>query len=240
MDVEAALYEVDAFLVELDHNRVLASTTAPASVEPFRGSEDAVTRLLPLVRGIARELDPNLASRLQAAAGRWKWLQARRAAVELQGLLQNAARLATILGPTGPQLAATGLHPAVWGPAASLWDGRYYRHAVQAAATVVDEHLQARLGRDDITGAPLVTQAFSTDPPSVNSPRLRFRGIPPNSQTWQSLHEGAMFFGRGCMLAIRNPVTHHSAELEPQIALEQLAALSVLARWIDEAEVVTA
>jgi hypothetical protein len=39
------------------------------------------------------------------------------------------------------------------------------------------------------------------------------------------------------MLAIRNPATHDLAQPDGQVALEYLAALSILARWIDEAEV---
>jgi hypothetical protein len=39
------------------------------------------------------------------------------------------------------------------------------------------------------------------------------------------------------MKAIRNIVTHRHEQPDPQTALEQLAALSVLARWVDEADV---
>lgn len=42
------------------------------------------------------------------------------------------------------------------------------------------------------------------------------------------------------MMAIRNLATHDLNEPDEQVALEQLAALSVLARWIDDAKVKTA
>src|SRR3982751_4484410 len=42
----------------------------------------------------------------------------------------------------------------------------------------------------------------------------------------------------GCFKTIRNIVTHSTIQPEEQLALEQLAALSVLARWIEEAMVV--
>lgn len=42
------------------------------------------------------------------------------------------------------------------------------------------------------------------------------------------------------MMAVRNVATHEAEDDDEQRALEQLAALSVLARWIDEADVVTA
>ena len=49
-----------------------------------------------------------------------------------------------------------------------------------------------------------------------------------------------MNFGTGCFAAIRNPLGHlpnTEVDLDEQTALEQLAALSLLAKWIDEADV---
>ena len=40
------------------------------------------------------------------------------------------------------------------------------------------------------------------------------------------------------MLAIRNPATRDLEQPGEQVALEYLAALSILARWVDEAQVV--
>jgi hypothetical protein len=47
-----------------------------------------------------------------------------------------------------------------------------------------------------------------------------------------------MFFGKGCAKGIRN-VTAHGSQPDEQLALEALASLSLLARWIDEAQVDT-
>jgi hypothetical protein len=47
-----------------------------------------------------------------------------------------------------------------------------------------------------------------------------------------------MEFGAGCFEAIRNLAAHvDGLHLSEQVALEQLAAFSLLARWIDECEV---
>jgi hypothetical protein len=47
-------------------------------------------------------------------------------------------------------------------------------------------------------------------------------------------------FAVGCFTAIRNPAAHAAGpDWDEQFALEYLAALSVLARWIDGADVVT-
>jgi hypothetical protein len=47
------------------------------------------------------------------------------------------------------------------------------------------------------------------------------------------MRTGLLQFGQGCFAAIRNPATHGTTEMAPQEALEQLAILSTLARWID-------
>ncbi|WP_223163342.1 TIGR02391 family protein [Mycolicibacter arupensis] len=52
-----------------------------------------------------------------------------------------------------------------------------------------------------------------------------------------------MEFGSGCFRAIRNPVGHlpnDEVEMSEQEALERLAALSLLARFIDDAEIESA
>ncbi|MEU0002312.1 TIGR02391 family protein [Streptomyces microflavus] len=48
---------------------------------------------------------------------------------------------------------------------------------------------------------------------------------------------GVMSFAKGCFAGIRNPNSHEDGlpELPEHEALEQLAAFSVLARWVDSA-----
>ena len=48
-----------------------------------------------------------------------------------------------------------------------------------------------------------------------------------------------MYLGMGCAQGIRNPQAHPSDDISEQEALEQLAALSVLARWVDKCRVVS-
>jgi Protein of unknown function (Hypoth_ymh) len=86
----------------------------------------------------------------------------------------------------------------------------------------------------------LVGSVFSASDPTPDTPRLRFDGFDPvGSDGWKSAHDGAAAFGRGCFLRIRNLYTHHEGDTD-QEDLEALAALSLLARWIDGAEVVKA
>ncbi|MFF8250031.1 TIGR02391 family protein [Streptomyces griseus] len=58
------------------------------------------------------------------------------------------------------------------------------------------------------------------------------------TRRWSSWHDGAAAFARGVYAGIRNPIAHEAGdELEENEALEQLAAFSILARWIDTATV---
>lgn len=196
---------------------------------------------LPGALRIAYEADPAAHGMMQSPDGQWfpKWTNAREGAVRAIGAIESDAEVAAALAPVGPRLLAGDLHHVVWASAAELWDQGHRRLALQTAATMVDSHLKAKLDVVKPSDYELVTQAF-TPKPKPGAKVLRFTQYLAGSEDWNSAHQGAMAFGQGCMLAIRNLSTHRPVEPGSQLALEQLAALSVLARWIDEAEVVVA
>lgn len=205
--------------------------------------------LLPLIEDIAHEIDPDgdpdqFKERRDSRT--WGWDDAYDATDRLIGILKRLEDREAILGPRGPVLAAEGLHKWVWNAAINLWDSKHFKEAVSAAASATEEQTQLKLDRTDISGADLFNQAFSTKPPEPAKPRLRFAHINERtrsgqtSQAWTSAHEGAMSFGRGCFQAIRNLLAHGTNDLSEREALECLAALSVLARWVDAAVVVDA
>jgi hypothetical protein len=148
------------------------------------------------------------------------------------GILNERDEWAANLAADTPVLPAGQLHPWIWQSAQTLWDSEHYRHAVQAAATAISDHTQTKLGRRDIADDKLMQEAFSTNSPGLGKPRLRCPGDPADP-TVQSRQRGAVQYAVGCFFAIRNPATHGSSEWDQQIALEYLAALSVLARWVD-------
>ncbi|MEV6503452.1 TIGR02391 family protein [Streptomyces prunicolor] len=55
----------------------------------------------------------------------------------------------------------------------------------------------------------------------------------------KSRQRGALLLGQGAYAALRNPAAHGVSDLPAQEALEQLATFSVLARLIDQCNVVT-
>lgn len=57
-------------------------------------------------------------------------------------------------------------------------------------------------------------------------------------KTYKNVQRGAIAFAEGVFAGIRNPLSHEFGhDLTEQQALEYLAALSVLARWVDDANI---
>ena len=75
------------------------------------------------------------------------------------------------------------------------------------------------------------------DLPTNGKSRLR-RMKPDASDTYKSVQRGAMALAEGIYAGIRNPLNHQEpTDIDEQVALEYLAALSVLARWVDDSTV---
>jgi uncharacterized protein (TIGR02391 family) len=137
-----------------------------------------------------------------------------------------------------PTLAVDQLHPIVWKAAETRWKAKHLQDAVIAASKAVNIMLQTKIGRDDVSEVKLVQPAFSSNPPTTAEPRLRFPDI-ADQQTRDSVTAGVLQFGVGCFMALRNPISHRPDDehkMTEQEALEQLAAWSLFARWIDRAE----
>jgi hypothetical protein len=81
-----------------------------------------------------------------------------------------------------------------------------------------------------------MNQVFSKDSAKEGKIRLRWPG-PPNDKTMISMNEGLRRLAPGIFMTIRNPATHGTDDIPEQEAVEQLAGLSMLARWIDRCEI---
>ena len=161
--------------------------------------------------------------------------QARGAIVEAIAILAQREELAEIVGPVGPRLSASELHPIIWGAAARLWDDGHLRAAVQTAATALEGLLQGIAG-PGVSGESLAG-LFSTNDSTAGSPRLRLRKVAPASKTWRSAHEGAAALIRGAFLGVRNLVSHPGwPDPSPREALEMLAVLSYVAHLVDQSD----
>lgn len=136
------------------------------------------------------------------------------------------------LGTSAPTMKADALHSLIWDAASNRWESGHYSDAVQRAATALSGHVKDLTGRYELGDSELVAQAFSPSPPQAGKPRLRWPGN-DDDLTVKAMRVGILNMGQGVFAAIRNPATHSTEELPKQEALEQLATLSVLTRWID-------
>lgn len=235
-DREAALEKLHEFL----RLQEFKERGWPYDVSPAINA--AIGRSERLIEDIARELDGGCVGDVSGNP-----YTAIAATNRLIGILENQEVSEQILGPPGPNLAANRLHPWIWHAVVNLWHGGNYKQAVNAAAAAVEEQTQLKLDRGDLSGTDLYTQAFKVDKVGTkpDGRRLRFPHIDEltsdgkRNKNWTSAHQGAMNFGQGCAQGIRNLNAHGTGDLPEQEALECLAALSVLARWVDACEAMT-
>ncbi len=170
-----------------------------------------------------------------------RWQQHRRAAIRAIAELEEAAELREMLGDDAPTINANRMHPWAWEGARSMWASGHYGQAVVDALKRVNAEAQNKTGRHNISETDLFKQLFTTDAPKPGAPRLRLMDD-DGSDTYKSVHRGAWSLAEGLFAGIRNVVSHTVAETEAdeQLPLEQLAAVSVLARWVADARVETA
>lgn len=236
-----ALAEFDKFLALVLPNGNLPNQFASAFPGGSRG-------LPPQAQGPAVEAAVVVEKILEQVLPAWKtevsdmgnlsyqWSQHIEAIRRARVLLVREDELAEKLGDNAPRLNAAHMHPWAWEGARSLWESGHYREAVRAAAVKINAELQNKLGRTDISETDLFNQAFSTDPPKPGNPRLRLMAD-DKSKNFRSIHRGVAALADGCYAAIRNPISHMVGSLTEDEALEQLAAFSMVARWVDKATV---
>ena len=54
------------------------------------------------------------------------------------------------------------------------------------------------------------------------------------------MNDGLRLFAPGAQMTIRNPATHGPGEMTQQEAVERLSVLSLLARWVDQCDLIEA
>lgn len=205
----------------------------------IRGPLDDAKALLPIVELIFSRFlpgwnNPPIINSEEESGEKVFWDRFRDLAIRARTLVKYHQEILDNLGDGSPTLSASNLHPWVWSGAFSLWQSKHYHSAVEDAAKKVNAETQNKVDRRDVSETQLFTEAFSDNAAQPGKPRLR-RMKPDGSETYRSLQRGARTFAEGIFAGIRNPLSHEAdQELSEQVALEYLAALSVLARWVDE------
>ncbi len=193
----------------------------------------------PTVKQVLKRLDPELADFvLEKWAGEHASPSGVRTCVQQGlGILDDQEEWAVKLLPDAPVLPADQFHPWVWDSARTLWETGHYRQAVHTAANAITAKTQAKLNRRDLSDKKLMQEAFTSAPhPGVRRLVVDTGGL--SGESASGMQAAVNNFAAGCYQGIRNPAAHeHEVDWDEQMALEYLAALSVLARWIDKARV---
>ncbi|WP_455362651.1 TIGR02391 family protein [Streptomyces sp. SYSU K21746] len=130
-----------------------------------------------------------------------------------------------------PTTGVEAMHPTIWGAARKLWLDGHFRLAAQTAAETLTTQVKARTGLSSMDATNVYEKVFA-----ARAPVLRWPGD-ANDRTVSSMQNGLAKYAPGLNMTVRNTATHEAAdEMTAQQALERLAALSLLAHWIDECE----
>ena len=236
MNTEWAIAELDTFIgqtVMRNGSSGYLITSSDVTAAP----DVEVTKQAPIVEQILDRVIPKWRVDVPKSSANNRWSRHREAAIRAREQLVREQEIRENLGENAPELSAAELHDWVWSGAKSLWQSGHYREAVEGAIKKLNAETQNKVGRRDVSETNLFKQAYSTDGAIPGKVRLR-RMTPDASDTYKSVQRGAMAFAEGVFAGIRNPLSHEAdQELSEQEALEYLAALSVLARWVDESEV---
>lgn len=227
LDKDWAVKELDAFLYA-------STAVSSGGVMPWPRESDAglAERAHVVEQIVARVLT---GWHGQPSPGRAKWAGLRDAAARAKAALEREEEISVHLGDGAPEMDAGQLHPWAWESGVSFWRTGHFHQAVMQAAIRVKTETQAKVGRMDVSETDLFNQAFSQEAPKPGVARLRV--VPDDgSDTYRSVHRGARAFAEGLYAAIRNPGAHTlTGAVDQHECLEQLAAFSILARWVDGA-----
>ena len=231
MDFEWALEQLESYLTL--HERVSLPTAQIRSNKKTRprGSVIELSNIVNIVKAIAEVTYGNLPRYVNEDL-------VRRLIWELTQGDEVRAKLG--VEAPAPSFEASALHPWVWEAARPHWTSGNHDAAVWAAGVNVNSRLQRKVGRREIGEGQLLRESFSTDEPKPGRPRLRMTDL-SNPSLFQDLHAGASNFGQGLYSAVRNVLNHVDVDehsIHESEAMEALAAFSLLARWIDRADVV--
>lgn len=239
LNVEWAIAELEKFITQttMTNNSRSGPGYVSISNKSSTAAPDAeVTKQAQVVEKILDRVVPSWRTQIELRASN-RWTRHREAAIRGREELLRQEEVRKNLGEDAPEISAANLHPWVWSGARSLWLSGHFRSAVEDAAKKVNAETQNKLGRRDLSESKLFQEAFSEKPAEEGKSRLR-RMKPDASDTYKSMQRGGMALAEGIYAGIRNPFNHESPnDIDEQIALEYLAALSVLARWVDESTV---
>jgi uncharacterized protein (TIGR02391 family) len=118
------------------------------------------------------------------------------------------------------------LHQRIADVSTALFRDGHYRQAVLDSCIALENLVKERSRLHDLSGVNLMQVAFS-----AKDPVLAFSDF--RDQTERDEQQGMMHLFMGTVLAIRNPRAHSLLEDHPEIALQYIALVSLLAERVE-------
>jgi uncharacterized protein (TIGR02391 family) len=147
--------------------------------------------------------------------------------VQLQEKLDDLQRDTTARARSA--FESLDLHSRIAGVSAHLYRDGHYKQAVLDGSIALVNYVKEKSGQHSLDGSKLMTMVFS-----ANSPLLGFNEM--KDQTDRDEQEGFMHLFQGAVLALRNPRAHTIFDDSPEIALDCIAFLSMLAKRLEDAK----
>lgn len=137
------------------------------------------------------------------------------------------------IGFNTSSLSEREIHPKIIEVSGKLFSDGHHSQAIFEGFKMVNLMVKQKSGLKDLDGKDLMAQAFKH-----TGPKLRWSKL--NTISDKNEQEGYMFLFMGAMVGIRNPKAHeHIVQNDPIKTLEFLAFASLLAKKVDEAEIVS-
>lgn len=119
------------------------------------------------------------------------------------------------------------LHPVIAQATSSLFRTDHYANAIEDGIKALNDLVRKKTGLEQ-DGVPLMQKAFSK-----NNPMLRFNALADESD--RNEQQGFMEWFTGTVTGLRNPRAHKIIKDDPEMALEFIAFISLLAKLVDKA-----
>lgn len=118
------------------------------------------------------------------------------------------------------------LHPVIAEATSSLFRTGHYANAIVDGVITLNDLVRKKTGLE-LDGVPLMQKAFSK-----NNPLLKFNPLADDSD--RNEQQGFMEWFTGTVTGLRNPRAHKIIKDDPEMALEFIAFISLLAKLVDK------
>ena len=125
------------------------------------------------------------------------------------------------------ELSLEDMHPAIRDAASPLFASHRYRQGVLDAGLAVRDAVRVKSGLAESNDSTLMGKAFGGKAPLVEVADV---SVP----TGQNIQRGIAHLAEAIIAAVRNRLTHESAEIPMPEAMEMLGMMSHLLRLVDE------